>query len=126
MLLNLHTQFFCSSEPFIVDHMRYQEAIGRTPDCSRQTVRAEIRPAFLNDLWRQHFNRKPKTLLHACCRLRMVPNLSCLVSSAELPCRDCFGGFVEKQVAVLPHNRLLTDICRTLQEVMEVAVPPLA
>src|SRR6266481_6837521 len=106
--------------------MGQEEAVGRTPGCSYQTVRAYIRPAFLDDLRCQHFNRKPKTLLHVHCRLCMLPYLGYLVLPSWLPCRDCVGGFVEEQVAVLAHNRLLTDIWRAVQEFMEMAVPPLA
>src|SRR5947207_3187696 len=77
------------------------------------------------NLWAQHFNREPKVLLHTGCRLCMLPYLCYLVLSARLPCRDRVRGFVEEQVAVLSHNRLLADICRAVQEIMEVAVPPL-
>src|SRR5262245_13171628 len=105
--------------------MGEEEAVGRTPGRSCQTVSDEIRPAFLDDLRCQYFNRESKALLHAGCRLCMVPDLGYLVLSARLPCRNCVRSFVEKQIAVLTQNRLLADIWRAVQEVMEVAVPPL-
>src|SRR5205823_1566930 len=70
-------------------------------------------------------NGKPDTLLHARCYLCMVPVLGYLVSPARLPCRDCVRCFIEEQVAVLAHHWLLTHIRRTVQKVMEVAIPPL-
>src|SRR5579884_1617849 len=126
LLLDLNAQFFCPSEPFSIDHMWEEEAVSRTPGRSRQTVSDEIGPAFLDSLRCQHFNRKPKTLLHAGGCLCMVPDLSNLVLSARLPCRNRSGIFIEEQIAVLAHNRVLTDICGAVQEVMEMAIPPLA
>src|SRR5579872_624956 len=82
-------------------------------------------PAFLHDLRCQHFHRESKSLLHADCYLCMLPEPGEFVLAARLPYRNGVRRFIEKEVPVLAHNGLLSDIWRALQKLMEVTVPPL-
>src|SRR5215469_15615323 len=51
LLLHLHAQFLCPSEPLVIDHMRDEEAVGRTPGSAHQAIRFKMWPKFMDMLW---------------------------------------------------------------------------
>src|SRR2546425_11061545 len=97
----------CDAKALHVDHLREKESIGRAPCRSHNAIRFDMRPAIVNRLRIQDFDRQTDLLLHSDIGLGQLPCSRRSASDCRFPCwSGLLWILIEEEIPVLLYDGL--------------------